>query len=78
MFLTLKSFENTNDPQEEEVTNVASNRTRNPSDGKLGPNWEGLYRVRSVTETSAYHLEAMDSTPLPWPWNINNLQKHLH
>uniref|UniRef100_A0A2N9H6C8 RNase H type-1 domain-containing protein n=1 Tax=Fagus sylvatica TaxID=28930 RepID=A0A2N9H6C8_FAGSY len=28
--------------------------TKNPTDGKLGPNWEGPYRVRFVTGTGAY------------------------
>uniref|UniRef100_A0A2N9FAE8 RNA-directed DNA polymerase n=1 Tax=Fagus sylvatica TaxID=28930 RepID=A0A2N9FAE8_FAGSY len=38
--------------------------TKNPTDGKLGPNWEGPYRVRFVTGTGAYHLEDLNSFTL--------------
>jgi hypothetical protein len=39
--------------------------TKNPNDGKLGPNWEGPYRVRLVTSVGAYHLEDLNFVPLP-------------
>ena len=52
--------------------------TKNLNDGKLGPNWEGPYLVQSVTGTGAYHLEDLDSIPLPRPWNISNLRKYFH
>uniref|UniRef100_A0A2N9FUV5 Integrase catalytic domain-containing protein n=1 Tax=Fagus sylvatica TaxID=28930 RepID=A0A2N9FUV5_FAGSY len=51
---------------------------KNPTDGKLGPNWEGPYRVRSITGVGAYHLENLNSIPLPWPWNVSNLRKYFH
>ena len=41
--------------------------TKNLNDGKLGPNWERPYRVQSVTGIGAYHLEDLNSVPLPWP-----------
>ena len=44
--------------------------TKNPNNGKLGP-----YRVRSVTGVGAYHLEDLNSIPLPRPWNVSNLRK---
>uniref|UniRef100_A0A2N9GN13 Integrase catalytic domain-containing protein n=1 Tax=Fagus sylvatica TaxID=28930 RepID=A0A2N9GN13_FAGSY len=56
---------------------VLSN-TKKPTDGKLGPNWEGPYRVRFVTGTGAYHLEDLNSLPLPRPWNVSNLRKYFH
>ena len=31
--------------------------TKNPAWGKLGPNWEGLYRITSVAGVGAYYLE---------------------
>ena len=34
--------------------------TKNPAWGKLGPNWEGLYRITSVTGIDAYYLEDLD------------------
>uniref|UniRef100_A0A2N9I550 Uncharacterized protein n=1 Tax=Fagus sylvatica TaxID=28930 RepID=A0A2N9I550_FAGSY len=40
--------------------------TKNPTDGKLGPNWEGPYRVRFVTGTGAYHPRRLKFfTPAP-------------
>jgi hypothetical protein len=52
--------------------------TKNLTDGKLGPNWEGPYRVRFVIGTGAYHLEDLNSLPLPRPWNVRNLRKYFH
>ena len=46
---------------------------KNPSWGKLGPNWEGPYRVTSVARTGAYRLEDLDENAVPRPWNVNNL-----
>ena len=34
--------------------------TRNPSWGKLGPNWKGPYRITSVVGIGAYYLEDLD------------------
>ena len=51
--------------------------TKNPNDGKLGPIWEGPYQVRSVIGVGAYHLEDLNSVPLPQPWNVNNLRKYF-
>uniref|UniRef100_A0A2N9EQY5 Uncharacterized protein n=1 Tax=Fagus sylvatica TaxID=28930 RepID=A0A2N9EQY5_FAGSY len=34
--------------------------TRNPSEGKLGPNWEGPYKVIEVRRPGTYHLEETD------------------
>ena len=31
--------------------------TKNPAWGKLGPNWEGSYRITSVAGINVYHLE---------------------
>ena len=33
---------------------------RDPSQGKLGPNWEGPYRIESWQRKGTYHLETMD------------------
>ena len=37
------------------------------SDGKLGPNWEGPYRVLKTVGTGAYQLENLDRTAVPRP-----------
>ena len=34
--------------------------TRNSSHGKLGPNWEGPYRVINFKRQGSYYLEALD------------------
>uniref|UniRef100_A0A2N9H5X7 Integrase catalytic domain-containing protein n=1 Tax=Fagus sylvatica TaxID=28930 RepID=A0A2N9H5X7_FAGSY len=34
--------------------------TRNPNDGKLGPNWEGPYKVTSFAGVGAYRLTDLD------------------
>ena len=33
---------------------------KNPTWGKLGPNWERPYRVTSVARTRAYHREDLN------------------
>ena len=33
---------------------------RDPSQGKLGPNWEGPYRITSWQRKGTYHLETLD------------------
>uniref|UniRef100_A0A2N9ES18 Uncharacterized protein n=1 Tax=Fagus sylvatica TaxID=28930 RepID=A0A2N9ES18_FAGSY len=50
--------------------------TRDPTQGKLGPNWEGPYRVIEIHRRGTYHLEAMDGRRLPHPWNIEHLKKY--
>uniref|UniRef100_A0A2N9FPT4 Integrase catalytic domain-containing protein n=1 Tax=Fagus sylvatica TaxID=28930 RepID=A0A2N9FPT4_FAGSY len=52
--------------------------TRNPSDGKLGPNWEGPYRVTSFAGVGAYRLTDLDGKSVPRPWNICNLKKYFY
>jgi len=55
---------------------VANNRV-NPSEGKLGPNWEGPYRIYETLPGGAYRLETMGGNHLPNPWNIAKLKKYL-
>ena len=40
---------------------------KNPSWGKLGPNWEGSYRITSVAGIGAYCLEDLDEKAIPRP-----------
>uniref|UniRef100_A0A2N9GSW4 Uncharacterized protein n=1 Tax=Fagus sylvatica TaxID=28930 RepID=A0A2N9GSW4_FAGSY len=51
--------------------------TRNPNDGKLGPKWEGSYKVTSFAGVGAYRLMDMDGKSVPRPWNICNLKKYF-
>nr|XP_023886789.1 uncharacterized protein LOC111998898 [Quercus suber] len=41
---------------------------KNPSWGKLGPNWEGPYWITSIAGIGAYYLEDLDEKPLPFRW----------
>uniref|UniRef100_A0A2N9IJ88 Uncharacterized protein n=1 Tax=Fagus sylvatica TaxID=28930 RepID=A0A2N9IJ88_FAGSY len=50
--------------------------TKNPSEGKLGPNWEGPYKVIEIRRPGAYHLEDMNGRRLPHPWNAEHLRKY--
>ena len=40
---------------------------KNPSWGKLGPNWEGLYHITSVAGIGAYYLEDLEEKTIPRP-----------
>ena len=49
------------------VLRKVSLATKNPTHGKLGPNWEGLYRVINCKRQGSYYLEAMDGRKLEHP-----------
>jgi hypothetical protein len=51
--------------------------TRKPNEGKLGPNWEGPYKVISLAGVGSYRLEDLDGKPIPRPWNTCNLRKYF-
>ena len=46
---------------------------RDPTQGKLDPNWEGPYRITSWQRKGTYHLETIDRQKLPHPWNTEHL-----
>ena len=52
--------------------------TKNPTWGKLEPNWEGPYRIMSVARIGAYHLEDLDEKIVLHPWNVNNLKRYCY
>ena len=49
--------------------------TRKPNEGRLGPNWEGPYKVVSPAGAGSYRLEDLEGKPIPKPWNTCNLRK---
>ena len=51
---------------------------KDPSWGKLGPNWEGPFWITSVVEIGAYYLEDLDEKVVPRPWNVNNLKMYYY
>ena len=46
--------------------------TKKPSMGKLGPNWEGSYRITSMAGIRAYFLKDLDEHVIPRPWINEN------
>ena len=52
--------------------------TKNPAWGKLGPNWEGPYRITLVAGIGAYYLEDLDEKTVFHPWNVNNLKRYYY
>ena len=51
---------------------------KNPAWGKLGPNWEGPYRITSSAGIGAYFLEDLDEYVIPRPWNVKNLRRYYY
>ena len=49
---------------------------RDPTHGKLDPNWEGPYRITSWQRKGTYHLEALDGQKLHHPWKAEHLRKY--
>ena len=49
---------------------------KDPTQGKLGPNWEGPYRITSWQRKGTYYLETMDRRKLQHPWNTEHLRKY--
>ena len=49
---------------------------KNPIQGKLGPNWEGPYRITLWQKKGTYHLETIDGQKLPHPWNTEHWGKY--
>ena len=49
---------------------------RDPTQGKLGPNWEGPYQIVSWQRKGTYHLETIDGQKLPHSWNTEQLRKY--
>ncbi|GJY35610.1 reverse transcriptase domain-containing protein [Tanacetum coccineum] len=43
--------------------------------GKLGPNWEGPYRVTEAFENGSYKLQTMEDKIVPRTWHAINLRK---
>ena len=51
---------------------------KNPTWGKLGPNWEGPYRITLVAWISAYYLLDLEERAVPRPWNVYNLRRYYY
>jgi hypothetical protein len=49
--------------------------SRQESQGKLGPKWEGPYQVAEAHEKGSYKLRTMDGRAVPRHWNAMQLKK---
>ena len=47
--------------------------TKDPAQGKLGPNWEGPNRIFDYHRKGTYHLETLDRKRLHHPCNAEHL-----
>ena len=61
---------------EDLVLKKVSLATKNPAPGKLGPNWEGPYRIINCKRQGSYYLEALDGRKLEQPWNVEHLKRY--
>ena len=52
--------------------------TKDPSQGKLGPNWERPYHITSAAGIGVYYLEDLDEKTVPRLWNVNNLRRYYY
>lgn len=43
--------------------------------GKLGPMWDGPYKVTSAQKNRSYTLETIEGRPIPRTWNTKNLKR---
>ena len=58
------------------VLKKVSLAVKNPAHGKLGLNWEGLYRIIKCKRQGSYYLEALDGRKLEHPWNVEHLRRY--
>lgn len=50
--------------------------TKDPTQGKLSPNWEGPYKVVNCFIRETYHLETLNGRKPHHPWNAEHLKKY--
>ncbi|XP_059428507.1 uncharacterized protein LOC132162267 [Corylus avellana] len=51
--------------------------TKDATEGKLAPNWEGPYQVIKCGKARAYHLANSEGKQLQRPWNAEHLKKYF-
>jgi len=51
--------------------------TKDLTEGKLGPQWEGPYKVIRCHDKGAYHLIDTTGRELPRAWNAEHLKKYF-
>ena len=51
---------------------------KNPTHGKLGPNWEGPYIVSRIVRSGNYELQTEEGRTLSHSWNAEHLKRFYH
>ena len=57
------------------VLRKVSQATKDLSQGKLRPAWEGPYEVIRHSREDSNYLKSLKNQELPQPWNIKHLKK---
>ena len=58
------------------VLRKVSQATKDPTQGKLGPTWEGPYKVIRYLRRGSYYFKDLNGNPLPHPWNVEHRKKY--
>ena len=58
------------------VLRKVTGATGDPTQGKLGPNWEGPYRIIAFQRKDTYHLETLSGQKMLHSWNTEYLRKY--
>ena len=48
---------------------------KDPTHGKLGPNWEGPYVISRIVRPGNYEIQAEEGKTLPHSWNAEHLRR---
>ena len=48
---------------------------KDPTHGKLGPNWEGLYVISRIVRPGNYERQTKEGKTLPHSWNSEHLRR---
>ncbi|XP_021833172.1 uncharacterized protein K02A2.6-like [Prunus avium] len=59
------------------VMRKVSLATKNPTEGTLGPSWEGPYEVIGILRSGTYRLRGTDGKTLGHPWNVDHLKSYF-
>ncbi|XP_070049792.1 uncharacterized protein [Nicotiana tomentosiformis] len=58
------------------VLRKVTQNTRELNAGKLGPMWEGPYRISAITGKGSYEVENQNGDKLPSNWNVAHFKRY--
>jgi len=58
------------------VLRKVTTTTKDPTQWKLGPNWEGPCIIIDCNRKGTYYLEMLDGQRLHHPWNAEHLRRY--